>query len=188
MKVLLAAFFVALAALGIASVNAQQAPAVTDNTALQKIMETELPPERMALAMKLVQLNGTTRVFDDILPTIADEAKNQFIRANPQMQLGIIGLVDTIAVQLVSRRPELDRYLARIWASGFTDEEMQIPDRLLQHRRWQEVRLKASRSAGRADLGCPGVGAVRRRRAECYAYRRSSGPPSLPRRMRCKAT
>ena len=125
MKVLLAAFFVASAALGIASVNAQQAPTVTDNTALQKIMETELPPERMALAMKLVQLNGTTRVFDDILPTIADEAKNQFIRANPQMQLGIIGLVDTIAVQLVSRRPELDRYLARIWASGFTDEEMQ---------------------------------------------------------------
>jgi hypothetical protein len=33
--------------------------------------------------------------------------------------------VDKIAVQLVSRRPELDNYLARVWASGFTDEELQ---------------------------------------------------------------
>ena len=48
--------------------------------------------------MKLVQVSGTARIFDEMLPTIADQAKNAFIRANPQMQLGIIGLVDTIAL------------------------------------------------------------------------------------------
>jgi hypothetical protein len=41
------------------------------------------------------------------------------------MQLGIIDVVDRIAITLVSRRPELDEYLARVWASGFTNEEMQ---------------------------------------------------------------
>jgi hypothetical protein len=88
-------------------------------------MQTELPPERMALAMKLVQVSGVARVFDDVLPTIADQSKNDFIRANPQMQLGIIAIVDRIAVEMVGRRPELDRFLARIWASGFDDAEMQ---------------------------------------------------------------
>jgi hypothetical protein len=41
------------------------------------------------------------------------------------MQLGIIDVVDRVALDLVKRRPELDEYLARVWASGFTDDEMQ---------------------------------------------------------------
>ena len=72
-----------------------------------------------------MELTGTARLFDELLPNIADQAKNNFIRANPQMQLGIISVVDKVAVQMVSRRPELDQYLARVWASGFTEEEMQ---------------------------------------------------------------
>ena len=125
MKASLAALLIAISAvLGAAPAYAQDAPAV-DNSALQQILTTELPPEKMALAMKLVALSGTTRIFDEVLPTIAEQAKNQFIRANPQMQLGIIAIVDRIAVEMVSRRPELDRYLARVWASGFSDEEMQ---------------------------------------------------------------
>jgi len=125
MRVSLAALLVAAGAiLGGATVFAQTMPA-SDNSALQKIMQTELPPEREALAMRLVELSGTTRIFDEVLPTIAEQSKNQFIRANPQMQLGIIAIVDKVAVQMVKRRPELDQYLARIWAAGFSTEEMQ---------------------------------------------------------------
>ena len=124
MKATLAALVVAAGAIlcGVASAQDAQVP---EENSLQRILETEIAPERMALAMKLVALSGTTRIFDEVLPTIAEESKNRFIRANPQMQLGIIAVVDRIAVQMVSRRPELDRYLARVWASGFTDEEMQ---------------------------------------------------------------
>jgi hypothetical protein len=123
MKVSFAALLIAFAA--VAPAYAQDTPTGTDSTALQKILQTELPPERMALATKLVQVSGVARVFDDVLPTIAEQSKNEFIRANPQMQLGIIAIVDKIAIQMVGRRPELDLFLARIWASGFTDEEMQ---------------------------------------------------------------
>ena len=124
MKVSLAALVVAVAA-SLAAPGQCAGGAGGTATPCRSIMETEIPPERMALAMKLVQLSGIARIFDEMLPTIAEQAKNAFIRANPQMQLGIIEVVDRIAVQLVSRRPELDRYLARIWASGFSDEEMQ---------------------------------------------------------------
>lgn len=122
MKATLAALVVAVGAVLGGAANAQDAQAPDS---LQSIMETELSAERMALAMKLVELSGTTRIFDEVLPSIAEDSKNRFIRANPQMQLGIIAVVDRIAVQLVSRRPELDQYLARVWASGFSDEEMQ---------------------------------------------------------------
>jgi hypothetical protein len=126
MKVSFAALLIALAAtLATGSAYAQNAPTGTDSPALQKILQTELPPERMALASKLVQVSGVARVFDDVLPTIAEQSKNEFIRANPQMQLGIIALVDKIAIQMVGRRPELDAFLARIWASAFSDEDMQ---------------------------------------------------------------
>ncbi|MGH6924180.1 MAG: DUF2059 domain-containing protein [Propylenella sp.] len=122
MKRSLAASLVALAAVfGGAPVWSQNA----GQTPLGDIIATELPPETKALADRLVQLAGTARLFDSLLPNIADTAKNTFIRANPQMQLGIIAIVDKVAVELVSRRPELDAYLARVWASGFTNDEMQ---------------------------------------------------------------
>jgi hypothetical protein len=124
MKVTLAALVFVLGAILGGTVNAQDAPA-PDQNALRNVIETEIAPERMALAMKLVELSGTTRIFDEVLPSIAEDSKNRFIRANPQMQLGIIAVVDRVAVQMVRRRPELDQYLARVWASGFSDAEMQ---------------------------------------------------------------
>jgi hypothetical protein len=126
MKLSLVAIVVALGvAFNAVPASAQDAPAEEDNSALQKILQTELSPERMALAMKLVALSGTTRIFDEVLPDVAEQSKTNFIRANPQMQLGIIAVVDRVALDLVKRRPELDQYLARIWASGFSDDEMQ---------------------------------------------------------------
>jgi uncharacterized protein len=130
MRSLLAAFLLTLGALLAAAPGyAQQNPAArtvySDNQALSDILGKELSPETKALADKLVQLTGSARLFDEVLPDIADKAKNAFIRANPQMQLGIISVVDKVAVELVSRRKELDDYLARVWAAGFTDDEMQ---------------------------------------------------------------
>jgi hypothetical protein len=119
----LAASLVALAALfGGAPVVAQDAS--TDPSAVRDILQTELDQETRELADRLVQITGTARLFDSLLPNIADEAKNSFIRSNPQMQLGIIAVVDKVAVEMVSRRRELDEYFARVWASGFTNDEM----------------------------------------------------------------
>ena len=124
MKRTFAAFLLALAASFPAAPGYAQAQN-SGPTPLSQILTQEIPAEKLALAAKLVALTGTARLYDELLPNIADQAKNQFIRANPQMQLGIISVVDKIAVQMVSRRPELDEYLARVWASGFSNEELQ---------------------------------------------------------------
>jgi hypothetical protein len=120
----LAALLTILAGCAGSAALAQQAPQ-TQPSPLNEILNQEVSPEKLDLAMQVVRLSGTSRTFDELLPNIADQAKNAFIRANPQMQLGIIQVVDTAVLTLVSRRPELDRMLARIWASSFTDEELQ---------------------------------------------------------------
>jgi uncharacterized protein len=122
-RILAAVVLASAAAFGWSGASAQDA--AQSNGPLLNIIETELSPETQELALKLVQLSGAARMFDEVLPMIADQTKNAFIRANPDMQLGIISVVDQIAVSLVSRRPELDNYLARVWASGFTNDEME---------------------------------------------------------------
>ena len=104
---------------------AQEATPAKPEDRLGVILKGDIAPESLRLAKQLVKLTNTDRTFDELLPNIAAEAKNGFIRANPQMQLGIIDVVDRVALDLVKRRPELDEYLARVWASGFTDAEMQ---------------------------------------------------------------
>lgn len=121
-RILAAALLASAAALGLTAALAQDSG---QQRPLETILEGELPPETQELALKLVSTSGTARAFDEVLPLIADQTKNAFIRSHPDMQLGIISVVDKIAVSMVSRRPELDDYLARIWASGFTNEEMQ---------------------------------------------------------------
>jgi hypothetical protein len=132
MKRWLAASFVAAAlslgaGVGVAQEAEPQAAALPSPSpsALQELMEKELPESSLALGAQLVKLSGNSRMFDELLPNIADAAKNAFIRANPQMQLGIIGVVDRAAIDLVRRRPELDQLLSRVWANAFTEEEMQ---------------------------------------------------------------
>lgn len=119
-RILAAALLASAAALGLTAALAQDG-----EQPLQNIIEGDLPPETQELASRLVNASGTARTFDEVLPLIAEQTKNAFIRSNPDMQLGIISVVDRIAVDLVSRRPELDNYFARVWASGFTNEEME---------------------------------------------------------------
>lgn len=88
---------------------------------LQKI---EVTPEQLELGEQLLELSGSSRAFDEVLPNVADKVKTAMIRSNPQMQLGIIEMVDKVALEMVNKRAELDQALARLWAGGFSEEEL----------------------------------------------------------------
>lgn len=122
MNRLLAGLLVATAAITGPEAYAQDAdaPATQAEAPAAPISE-----ESLALARQVVELSGTSSTFDELLPNIAEDAKQQFVRANPQMQLGIIAVVDNVARELVARRPDLDNDLARIWAAAFNDTELQ---------------------------------------------------------------
>jgi hypothetical protein len=84
----------------------------------------EIDAEELALAGQILTASRAGRPFDKILPNLADQAKTTFIRSNPQMQLGIIEVVDKVALDLVSRREDLDARLTEVWALTFDKDEL----------------------------------------------------------------
>jgi hypothetical protein len=84
----------------------------------------EIDAEELALARQILDASRAGRPFDEILPNLADQAKTTFIRSNPQMQLGIIEVVDKVALDLVSRREDLDAKLTEVWALAFDKDEL----------------------------------------------------------------
>lgn len=98
-------------------------PAPSDR--ISEAPQEEIDPEKLRLGRQLTVATRMTREFDEILPNIAEQAKTTLIRSNPQMQLGIIEVVDRVALEMVDRRSELDELFAQVWASAFTTEELQ---------------------------------------------------------------
>jgi uncharacterized protein len=115
------AALIAMAACFPFSVAVAQEPAPADPAA----QAPEVDPARLELAEELIVLSRSRDTFDAVLPNIADQVKTTLIRSNPQMQLGIIEIVDKVALDLVEKRADLDRVLARIWASVFEESELQ---------------------------------------------------------------
>src|SRR5687768_5623802 len=79
------------------------APAAAAPDAPQDIDVQNIDPEKMELARQIVQASRSARAFDGLLPALSDETKMSFIRSNPQMQLGIVDVVDRVALGLVER-------------------------------------------------------------------------------------
>ncbi len=86
----------------------------------------EIDAEELALARQVLTASRTGRPFDALLPNIADQAKTTFIRSNPQMQLGVIEVVDKVALDLVSRREDLDARFTELWALAFDKDELRV--------------------------------------------------------------
>lgn len=85
-----------------------------------------LTPEHLELARQVFVASKTGRSFDEILPTVADRAKTTFIRANPEIQLGVIEAVDRVALDMVKNRKDLDAGLVQVWARGFDQAELTV--------------------------------------------------------------
>ncbi|MBZ8134181.1 DUF2059 domain-containing protein [Afifella sp. IM 167] len=116
---------IALCLLALAAIVPAQYAAAQDNSTQNAGAIDEPSPEQMKLARQVLAASSLSRSFDQILPSVADQAKSTLIRSNPQAQLGIIEIVDKVALQMVDRRPELENRLARVWAVNFSTEELQ---------------------------------------------------------------
>ena len=108
---------IAIAAIGLAPQSQAQ------NTQGQEALPP-LSEQHLQLARQVFIASKTGRSFDNILPNLAEQAKTNFVRSNPQIQLGVIDAVDRVALNMVPMRKELDEGLIRVWARAFTEEEL----------------------------------------------------------------
>ncbi|MEQ8739073.1 MAG: DUF2059 domain-containing protein [Hoeflea sp.] len=85
----------------------------------QELSESHLAAARAAITALL-----STDQFDAIIPAAAQELKVQLIRANGDLQEVISNTVDEEALKIVSRRGDLEREAAQIYAKAFSEQEL----------------------------------------------------------------
>lgn len=91
----------------------------------QKAAAQELSAAHVALAVEVVRSAGATRGFDNVLPRLANQVIDRFIRLRPDLHKEITAIVQEVALKLAARRVELDTDVARIWAKYFSEAELQ---------------------------------------------------------------
>ncbi|HET7412619.1 MAG TPA: DUF2059 domain-containing protein [Pararhizobium sp.] len=104
----IAAAFVVAAALGLSSAASAQEPT-----------KAQLDAARAAIAA----LHATDE-FDNILPNAAAALKHSLIQAEPNLQEQITATVNDQALKLATRRADLEKEVATIYAKHFTTDEL----------------------------------------------------------------
>jgi uncharacterized protein len=100
------------------------ASALTLCAAASVAQAQEPSAEHIAAARAAISALGATDEFDNILPGAAEQLKSTFIQATPNMEEEISSTVDEVAIELASRRADLEREAAAIYARNFTVEEL----------------------------------------------------------------
>lgn len=84
----------------------------------------EVSEEQMKAARAAIDSLGVTNQFDNILPNLAERLKGSMIQASPNYGEQISSAVDQQALTLASRRADLERESATIYAKTFTVDEL----------------------------------------------------------------
>jgi len=105
---------VAMGALFAIGVSAASARAADDN-----ITESHLKAARAAIAAIHI-----TDPFDNILPTISMQLKTTMIQGSPNYEELINDVVDEQALKFASRRADLEKEAALIYAKAFSEDEL----------------------------------------------------------------
>jgi hypothetical protein len=84
----------------------------------------EISQSHLEAAMIAVQSAGAARGFDSVLPALAERIKSRLIRVRPDLHQEISATVEAVALELVSRRADLDKSVATVWARNFTEDEL----------------------------------------------------------------
>ena len=84
----------------------------------------EVSQSHLDAALVAVQSAGAARGFDSVLPALAERVKGRLIRVRPDLYQQISATVEEVALQLTSRRVDLDRAVATVWAKNFTEDEL----------------------------------------------------------------
>lgn len=88
------------------------------------IAEETLSESHLAAARDAILAAKVLTPYDNFLPLIADQTRTLFVRSNPSASAEIDEVVNTIALQLVEKRPELNQTIYEVWARRFSEEEL----------------------------------------------------------------
>lgn len=80
--------------------------------------------EQMKLANELLVANGEASSFDAVIPNVVDQTAASFVQANPDLIRDLREVAKQLSAQYESRRAEIVKILAKIYATEFTEQEL----------------------------------------------------------------
>ncbi|MXN67120.1 DUF2059 domain-containing protein [Stappia sp. GBMRC 2046] len=86
--------------------------------------QEKVAPEHLEAAKNAVQAAKVLDTYDNMLPLIADQTRTLFVRSNPSAAAEIDEVVNTIALEMVDKRAQLNNTIYRVWARRFSIEEL----------------------------------------------------------------
>lgn len=84
----------------------------------------EFSEEHLKAARSAITALGATDEFDNVLPMAAQQLKAELIQQSPNLVNEINSTVDDKAIELATRRADLEKEVASIYAQAFTIEEL----------------------------------------------------------------
>ncbi|NRG18600.1 DUF2059 domain-containing protein [Rhizobiales bacterium] len=90
----------------------------------QQQEQEAIAPEHLQAAKNAVQAAKVLDTYDNMLPLIADQTRTLFVRSNPSAAAEIDEVVNTIALEMVEQRAQLNNTIYRVWARRFSIEEL----------------------------------------------------------------
>jgi hypothetical protein len=84
----------------------------------------EFTESHLAAARDTIAAAHASEQFNQILVVLAEQTKALFLRSDPTAVKDVNDVVDSIALDLAKRRPELDRELEKVWAARFSEDEL----------------------------------------------------------------
>jgi hypothetical protein len=88
--------------------------------AAQEFSESHLEAARIAASSSPI-----AEEFDQVLPLLSQRVQDRLIRLRPDLHEVITETVRKVALDLASRRDDLDNAAALVWARAFTEEELE---------------------------------------------------------------
>lgn len=81
-------------------------------------------PEHLKNVREVMKGLKVFNSFDQIIPTMAEQARALFVRNNPALAAEIEEATTNAALSLVERRGELDNEVVKIWADRFSEDQI----------------------------------------------------------------
>ncbi len=98
--------------------------AVALTVALAPVSAQDISETHLAAARAAISAIHATDDFDNVLPQAATALKSELIRKNPDLVELINTTVDEQAIELASRRVDLEREAAQAYARVFSEQEL----------------------------------------------------------------
>jgi hypothetical protein len=81
--------------------------------------------DHLAAAKAAIEASHVSDGIDNILIGVAQQTKQLLVRTNPAISAQIDEVTNAAALELASRRPDLDRQIQEIWAARFSKAELE---------------------------------------------------------------